>query len=269
MKLLFWNLNKKDLRALVCDTAIAVSADVVILLENCMTKDETLGRLKADVSADFHCPSASLSRFQLFCRDSEVDLSEAYSGDRISIRRLHFAGTELLLGMVHFVDKGNWGEPHQSAQVQLLAAEVSRREGKIGHNRTFLIGDFNMNPFDQAMNMAPGMNAMMTVKCVERGNRTVQKIQYPFFYNPMWGLLGDRTPGPPGTYYHSVASKGIYGWNMLDQVLVRPDAIPWFHDVSILTSAGNVSLRTQLERPDAQAASDHFPILLTLKREVT
>lgn len=23
-----------------------------------------------------------------------------------------------------------------------------------------------------------------------------------FFYNPMWGCLGDRDPGPPGTYYY-------------------------------------------------------------------
>ncbi len=52
---------------------------------------------------------------------------------------------------------------------------------------------------------------------------------------------------------------------MLDQVLLRPSAIPWFEDVQILTQAGDKPLHTKSGRPDKNAASDHFPILLTLK----
>ena len=264
LRVLFWNLNRKDLRNLVCDAADAVSADVVILVENGVTILDSLRDLKSSVSPDFHCPTSVDGRFQLFSRDASLDLGEAYSGDRVSLRRLRHAGTELLLGMVHVVDKMNWDQANQSVQVHLLAKEIRRLEDRLGHNRTVLVGDFNMNPFDQAMNMATGKNAMMTTKCVERGSRVQQQKDYRFFYNPMWGLLGDRTPGPAGTYYHSAATRDIYGWNMLDQVLVRPAAMQWFADVQILTSAGETSLQTKARRPNKVTASDHFPILLTL-----
>jgi endonuclease/exonuclease/phosphatase family metal-dependent hydrolase len=210
-------------------------------------------------------PNAPSGRFHLFSRSADLDLHEVYGGPRVSLRRLKYAGSELSLGVVHVVDKLNWDTANQSNQVQLLAAEIGRQEFALKHDRTLLIGDFNMNPFDQAMNMATGLNAMMTEKCVARLSRKQQDQDYPFFYNPMWNLFGDRTPGPPGTYYHTSSSQGMYGWNMLDQVLVRPSALPWFDKVEILTAAGSSSLLNKSERPNKNIASDHFPILVKLK----
>ncbi len=113
--------------------------------------------------------------------------------------------------------------------------------------------------------MAPGLNAMMTAQCITRGTRKLQNENYKFFYNPMWNLFGDRTPGPSGTYYHSSSSQGIYGWNMLDQVLLCMPAIRFFDNVEIITSTGVTDLRTEAGRPNKSVASDHFPILVTLK----
>jgi hypothetical protein len=266
LKILFWNVNKKDLRDLICNAAVAVSADIVILLENKVTWSDTLNDLRSRVSPAFDCPDPIVDRFQVFSRTIGLDLSVAYAGNRISLRRLRFSGTELLLGIVHLQDKMNCDMPNQQAQVQLLAGEICRYEDSVEHNQTILIGDFNMNPFDPAMNLATGLNAMMTAKCVQKGSRVQQQQSYRFFYNPMWGLFGDRTPGPSGTYYHTAASQGMYGWNMLDQVLIRPSAIQWFDNVQILTAAGTISLQTKLGRPKKNV-SDHFPILLTLKRK--
>jgi exonuclease III len=223
-----------------------------------------LDRLKPRVSTSFDRPAASDGRFHLFCRDSGLGLNELFSSDRLSLRRLRRGNESLLLGIVHVVDKWNWDESQQSTQVQLLSAEIHEHEKKHAHHRTILVGDFNMNPFDAAMNIAPLLNAMMTKKCVQAGSRRLQKREYSYFYNPMWSLLGDETFGPAGTYYHSVSSKGFFGWNMLDQVLVRPAALKWFKNVQILTSAGKTSLQTKSKRPDKVRASDHFPILLEL-----
>ena len=171
----------------------------------------------------------------------------------------------MILGVVHVVDSWNWDEPNQLVQVTLLAEEIRRVEKRKGHSRTILVGDFNMNPFSKALNMAPGLNAMMTENCIRNQSRTLQGEEYQFFYNPMWNLFGDRTPGPSGTFYHLNPSNGHYGWNMLDQVLLRPSVISLFQDVQILTKAGEKTLHTKSGRPDKNAASDHFPILLTLK----
>ena len=90
-------------------------------------------------------------------------------------------GIRHLLGLVHVVDTWNWDEHNQSVQVSLLAEEIRRVEERVGHSRTILIGDFNMNPFAKAMNMAPGLNAMMTEHCVRKTSRTLQGKEYNYF----------------------------------------------------------------------------------------
>ena len=110
------------------------------------------------------------------------------------------------------------------------------------------------------------MNAMMTKKCIERGARVSVKKSHGFFYNPMWGLFGDRTDGPAGTYYHANSANGQYGWNMLDQVLLRPSdglLAGWREDSD--GRRQSALHKKKSGRPDGKLASDHFPILLTLR----
>lgn len=264
-RILFWNLNKKDLCDLLQNVVVAADADIVILVENKLTSADTLAELQHRISPAFYSPISNTQRFQLFSRDKRHGLSEVYVGNRITIRRMNHSGDDLLLGIVHFVDKRSFDSDHQTSQSTLLAAEIHHQEDLIANQRTFLIGDFNMNPFDPGMNQAEGLNAMMTMKCVTKETRRHQNKDFRYFYNPMWSLFGDGTPGPAGTYYHPNSSQGTYGWNMPDQVLVRPSAARWFDKVEILTSAGSTSLKTELDRPNKRLASDHFPILLTLK----
>jgi endonuclease/exonuclease/phosphatase (EEP) superfamily protein YafD len=265
ISIVFWNVNKKDLRSLLCSIACDVDADVVILLESGISSDDNLKQLRSSVSRSFFMPQATRGRFQLFARTKALDLSEAYGSDRLSLRRLTYSDSSLLLGIVHIVDKLNWSAPQQLTEVQLLAASVREQEAQLRTDRTLLLGDFNMNPYDDAMTIAAGLNAMMSVGCVSRQSRIQQGRSYPFFYNPMWSLFGDRTPGPSGTYYHRNSSQGVFGWNMLDQVLIRPSALPYFDEVRILSSAGGTPLHTSSMRPSANVASDHFPLLLRLK----
>ncbi|MDA1014894.1 MAG: hypothetical protein O3A00_10640 [Planctomycetota bacterium] len=265
MRILYWNIDKKNRTDLIIEAMIEVSADVLVLLENGARREDTLAALQNRASAEFHMPRCAETRFQVYSRVQSFDLSEVYGGNRLSLRRLRFGNEQLLLGVVHVVEKRNWDELQQAAEVQLLASEICRHEDRIGHTRTILIGDFNMNPFDPIMNLAPGLNAMMTEACTARRERTVQGSQYRFFYNPMWGSFGDRTDGPAGTYYNRSSSKGMYGWNIFDQVLVRPDAVKRFDNVSILSAFGSTSLETSGGRPNRSLASDHFPILLSLR----
>ena len=47
--------------------------------------------------------------------------------------------------------------------------------------------------------------------------RFVQGTDYPFFYNPMWGLFGDGREGPAGSYYYAKSGHETYFWNIFDQ----------------------------------------------------
>ncbi len=108
-------------------------------------------------------------------------------------------------------------------------------------------------------------HAVMTKKLAEKGSRIVQGADYRFFYNPMWGFFGDRTAGPPGTYYRRAPSVAELFWHMLDQVLLRPALMNLLHDLAILDAVGGERLLTQPgELPRSALYSDHLPLAFRL-----
>src|SRR5215211_5035003 len=121
-----------------------------------------------------------------------------------------------------------------------LAGVISETEDVIGHQRTVLVGDFNMNPFDLGMVGAQALNAVMTRDLARREGRTVAGRPYRYFYNPMWGCYGDRTPGPAGTYYYSAPGPRGYYWHLFDQVLLRPTLMESLAELRILEDDGGL-----------------------------
>lgn len=87
--------------------------------------------------------------------------------------------------------------------------------------------------------------AVMSRQVAQLRTRKLQEREYPFFYNPMWSLLGDATPGPPGTYYYSPSGHASYYWHTFDQVLLRPDLLDVFEnrDLHILDTDGEQSFK--------------------------
>jgi hypothetical protein len=123
-----------------------------------------------------------------------------------------------------------------------------------------------MNPFEDGITGALALHAVMTRTLAERVERVVQGTRYRFFYNPMWGCFGDRTVGPPGTYYHRSATVIELFWHMFDQVLLRPVLMDLLHDLVILDNIGSESLLTKPSgRPSLTVGSDHLPLTFRLQ----
>ena len=88
--------------------------------------------------------------------------------------------------------------------------------------------------------------------------------EHPFFYNPMWGCFGDRTPGPPGSFYLGTSKPVNYFWNIYDQVLLRPGLVDALRDLAILDTDGSESLLTKAGLPQTSGGSDHLPLFFQL-----
>ena len=266
-RIVFWNVNKKDLTKQVCAIAASTNADVVVLNENEVSSEHTLQYLQRDVSADFYYPAViSDKRFHCFCKNTDLDLSESHDLDRASVRKLKIGNHIVLLALFHGLDLRNYDDAARTAYMQTLASDMSFVTEQQKTRKLLLLGDFNMNPYDRGMTQAAGMNAMMTRACTKRGYRTYVKKSYDFYYNPMWSLLGDNTEGPAGTIY-DMSSQGPYGWSMFDQVVMHHSVINLFEEVKIITEAGSESLMNKNEHPDKKVLSDHFPILVSLKED--
>lgn len=269
LTLLFWNLKQKPLRDCVGSLAEAHSAEFVLLAESAIQDDGVVQSLNSRRRTGYRRLSTftGVSRLRAYstytrrqCFPVFEDLSE-----RLVIYRLVLKKIDLLIGIVHLASKAYFREDDQISEAQRIASEVRIVEKEFGHRRTILIGDFNLNPFDPGMIASHGFHAVMDRRIAMSKTRKVQSVDYPFFYNPIWGRLGDETPGPAGTHFYRNSNPIVYFWNAFDQALVRPDVLECSQaELSILTTDGNVILADANGRPDAVHFSDHFPILFRL-----
>lgn len=265
-RFVFWNVNKKDLTKYVCALADSTNADVIVLNENPVKSCDTLKSLQNSVSSEFFIPDVILeTRFHLFCRNKQLNMDEVHKGNRTSFRVWGLGSDKALLVLVHGPDLRNYNDNNRQAFAQEFAREIRFVSNQQNTKKIVIMGDFNMNPFDSGMNLAPGLNAMMTRNCVKKGVRQYLNNKYDFYYNPMWGLFGDNTSGPAGTVYDT-SSQGLYGWSLFDQVLVHHSLVPIFEDVRIVTDVKGLSLKDKNDRPDKKNISDHFPILSKFRR---
>ena len=183
---------------------------------------------------------------------------------------------EIILCVAHWPSKLHRSDESQTLAATVYSSRIRRIEKKARHDRTIVVGDLNLNPFDAGMVGAEGLNASMSRHVALKETRGVDGEDYPFFYNPMWSHFGDSThethpPGssehePPGTCYYKPAESRWYYWNMFDQVLLRPALLPFFRnrDLLIVVGDGTHSLLTKEGIPDRESFSDHLPILFRL-----
>ena len=266
-RFLFWNASKKDLTQHVARLAHHHAVDVLILAECPVPHEELLDALNSNYSSAYFYAPGFCTRIQIFVKFAEDLMKPVFESERITIRRVALPGSQdILLVAAHLPDKCHWSDDSQNAEAAALSLCIEKAEDKVGHSRTVLVGDLNMNPFQPGMVNAFGLHGVMTKEIASRGSRVVQSRSYKFFYNPMWGLFGDRSPGPPGTYYRQSGEHKVYFWNILDQVLIRPDLLDLFSNefLAILDNDGESPLVTPRGYPDRKSISDHLPIKFQL-----
>ena len=266
-RFLFWNINQKPLAELIAELADIHRADVIVLAESNTEPGVMLQTLNTGRRGGFHFPAGLSKHVKVFTRFAREFLQPSFETDRISIRRLVLpARTELLIVAVHLPSKLHWSGESQAFECAELASRIAAEEDHVGHRRTVLVGDFNMNPFEAGMVAAGGLNSVMSRRIASRLTRTVQGRDYRFFYNPMWGCLGDAGGETAGSYFYDSAEHVNYFWNVFDQVLIRPELAQGFDpsQLKIVTSAGARSLVRADGRPDHVTCSDHLPVVFEL-----
>jgi len=264
---LFWNINGSNVQDLLASLADEHRVDIIILAECEIPARVLLATLNQSAKEIFHLPEGRRTKITILSRFSRQFLTTKFETERYSIRRLNLPERpEILLSAIHFPSKLYFSEESQLIESTELAKRISEVESEVGHRRTLLVGDFNMNPYEKGLVSAGALHATMSRRVAQRKTRTVQGNEYRFFYNPMWGHLGDKTVAPPGTYYYERAEHVNYFWNAFDQVLIRPELIDSFpvENLRILTAAGGTSLVSETGIPEKNLASDHLPLVFTL-----
>jgi len=263
---LFWNMKQTKRLDILSRLVRDFNVDVLMLAENALGVTDVLCELNTSKAADFHYNTGLCERIDIFSKFTLAQVTPLHESKHITIRHLKPPTTcDLLLVAVHLSSKLHQSSESQAFEITEIARDIIRMEDKIGHKRTVLVGDLNMNPFETGLVTASGLNATMSRKIAEKKERTVNTRSFPFFYNPMWSLLGDASHGPPGSYYYCKSEHVAYFWHMFDQVLLRPDMLPMFQNntLKIIDRVGGLSLLNNNGIPDKNI-SDHLPVLFQL-----
>lgn len=268
---LLWNVNKKPLDGMVQSLVRQHRIDIVLLVEYAFG----VSQLPVLLASDGLIKRPSPKRFGVFARATHGFARLRYFsrpryplGPRaLFLQWVPPSGVEGLIVLVHGLDRRNHDESTRRLFFREVAEGVRRCEGRRGHGRTIITGDFNAQPFESAVADADGLHAI-GVQCVEGSfKRRIRGAarDADFFYNPMWRTYGHHGHSEAGAAtYHWLGRKGHeLGWYMVDQVVLRPEESARFpeNELQIVTHVGGTSLLDAKGRPDLQTASDHLPLV--------
>ena len=261
---LFWNVHQNSVIQNLVRLVEGHNVQVLLLAESPFQDDPDplLNALNAGPqprgTPSFSCVAESAAtKVQVFSRMKRGRWISLTTHSHYAIWSLFTdASNRLLLTAAHFPSiQEDQGDGQRKVAIELrndlCALEARRsllREDINGQKQapySLVIGDLNANPFDPGVASIYGLNANLSRDVVRRGKgvRKLHQRSYPMFYNPMWRFFGTPTSGViqetrvQGTYYNRLDKPVCYDWFILDQVLVRPNVLPYFKDtdVSILT----------------------------------
>ncbi len=145
------------------------------MLAECPLKPaDVLLALNQPQSDFFYIPSKCF-KIAIYARFAG-ELLPAHAEDfNFTIRRLSLPlKPEITLCVVHFPSKLHWSDNDQTAFVSQFIRIVNETEQATGHSRTVLVGDFNMNPYEDGMVSAHCLHAVMTREIAQRRRRKMK-----------------------------------------------------------------------------------------------
>lgn len=257
---LFWNTGQKNVVDQLANLVKIHSIDILILAENNIENHKLLAVQNLEVFAPIIDQN---NKVQIFSKLPYEQFFLAKNELRYTVRLLNFDGIdELLLVALHFPSKINLTDDQQNSEATVLNMNIAQIEKDYGIDKTVVVGDFNMHPFDYGMVSHTGFNSVMTKKIAKKGFRQVQSKKYAYFYNPMWSFLGDVHNQVSGTLFRS----GDFNWHLFDQLLIRPKLIQNFdhRDLKIITNDGESNFLNKNGRIRRSVFSDHLPLKFSL-----
>lgn len=199
LNFLFWNL-KRPRADIVAGLAKRHDTDILMLAECPLAPALVLDALNADGPRYFFVNSecCKMGLYTRFVPDYVKPITE---GNDYSIRTVAIPDyPEFTLCMVHFPSKQYRTAADQTAFAADFSSKVLEPVEK-EHGRTVLVGDLNMNPYEDGMVQHNALHAVPTREIAARSRRTVKFESNRFFYSPMWKHFGESPHGHAGTYY--------------------------------------------------------------------
>ena len=263
MRYLFWNTHRnKDINPVLRDLIVDNKITIVVLAEYAANADELKVLLDLYGIPIEQYITDGCERIHIFGK-SRLNIEPLHQTDYSSLQLIN---NETILCCVHLGSKIYSDELNRrEIQIEQIIQDIVEMEKELECKNTIVVGDFNINPYDQSCINARYFHGIPYFKEAIRNSRKVAGKEYLMFYNPMWNFLGDFKE-PYGTYYKNSGDSINTYWNIYDQVIIRPALRNRFVDenLQILTGTRTMSLLDEKGHPNIHI-SDHLPIVFEIK----
>jgi hypothetical protein len=271
VKIGFWNVFRKNLASEVACLCTEYSLDIIIIAESGIRDSDFLMRVNCSSGGTFHRVVSISNKIVMYSRYPVGRVVQIADEGGVAVSKIiPPVGPDILCVAAHLPSKMHLDAVDHSMISVRLREMIDSVELRLGHKRTIVIGDFNMNPFEDGVVAADGLHAIADRRTVSRLSRIVRERQCSYFYNPMWRQFGGVDGAPPfGTYYYQGSTQICYFWNIFDQILLRPAFLEVFKDkdATIVSTIAGTSLLTEDGLPDKGRFSDHLPIIVNINVE--
>lgn len=272
LNILFWNTFKKPLTDEVIELVNEHNINFIVLLENTADNLVLVNQLKNINPAYRQFETLIFNRPKIFSSLPFESVKEVTGHGRYGIFEINTKLYEkALLTITHFPSKMVWGNPYDHFGICIeLRNDIDKAEITADTRNTIILGDFNMNPFEEGLVNSSGLHNISNKEIALTKQRNFQGRSYDFFYNPMWSFLGDSSKGNvQGTHFFNTYTPLNYFWNLYDQVMIRPELIPFFDETKLDIISGTqtktflktISGYTRIDKD----ISDHLPIKFQIK----
>lgn len=123
---------------------------------------------------------------------------------------------QFILSALHLPSKLHFDSADLESYARRIRNDIEHTEEKLGCKATLVVGDFNVNPFENACINADCFHALPDRLEANKEYRKVSGLSFTIFYNPMWNLFGDFD-SVGGSYFYNKNQIRLYQWNIYDR----------------------------------------------------
>ena len=148
---LFWNIHRKPLYARIARIAAGNAVDVVILAECAVPSQEMIDAFAALGLDGFSAVASLAGRLRVFHR-TKWEWDNRYDGENWQVFRVRGKPFQkALITVAHLRSKLRTYPADQESHAINLVKTIRHWEQKLNIDRTIVVGDFNMNPFERGL----------------------------------------------------------------------------------------------------------------------
>ena len=267
MRYLFWNTNNKEVDNIIYDIVEEYEPTILAFAEYNKEINYLARNINIRTSQRYVAIQKLACRVQILINEklaNEVEHCADHNNYTIKILPYNSFHDNHIVVFVHLPSKIKDNREKNRNLLEQITLQVNKLDNN-KNRKVVIFGDFNLNPYEEAMTYFTGCNAVSTKNVankISRKDRNEKGKQYFYYYNPMWNFLGDNND-VNGTFYYDKTSDHSRYWNTFDQFVVSPKLMEDIKEIKVVKSVGNINLADKNGIPNRNI-SDHYPLYFRL-----